>query len=102
MIEYKNIKSIKNTKNINHINNMNTIVTVVVLGVVFVSLTMASWLLPPQEFSDNERRKLAQRPKFSLDTMSDGSFMTEFEKYRSEEHTSELQSHSESRMPSSA
>ena len=84
MIEYKNIKSIintKNTKNINHINNMNTIVTVVVLGVVFVSLTMASWLLPPQEFSDNERRKLAQRPKFSLDTMSDGSFMMEFEKY---------------------
>ena len=81
MIEYKNIKSIKNTKNINHINNMNTIVTVVVLGVVFVSLTMASWLLPPQEFSDNERRKLAQRPKFSPDTMSDGSFMMEFEKY---------------------
>ena len=84
MIEYKNIKSIKNTnntKNINHINNMNNIITVVVLGVVFVSLTMASWLLPPQEFSDNERRKLAQRPKFSLDTMSDGSFMTEFEKY---------------------
>ena len=81
MIEYKNIKSIKNTKNINHINNMNTIVTVVVLGIVFVSLTMASWLLPPQEFSDNERRKLTQRPKFSLDIISDGSFMTEFEKY---------------------
>lgn len=84
MIEYKNIKSIKNTnntKNINHINNMNNIVTVVVLGVVFVSLTMASWLLPSQEFSDSERRKLAQRPKFSLDTMSDGSFMTGFEKY---------------------
>ena len=62
MIKYKNIKSIKNTnntKNINHINNMNNIVTVVVLGVVFVSLTMASWLLPPQEFSDSERRKLA-------------------------------------------
>lgn len=60
---------------------MNTIVTVIVPGIVFVSLTMASWLLPPQEFSDNERRKLTQRPKFSLDTMSDGSFMTEFEKY---------------------
>ena len=72
------MKNTNNAKNINHINN---IVTVVVLGVVFVSLTMASWLLPPQEFSDNERRKLAQRPKFSLDTMSDGSFMTGFEKY---------------------
>ena len=62
MIEYKNIKSIKNTKNINHINNMNTIVTVVVLGIVFVSLTMASWLLPPQEFSDIVGRILTQRP----------------------------------------
>lgn len=72
------MKNTNNAKNINHINN---IVTVVVLGVVFVSLTMASWLLPPQEFSDNERRKLAQRPKFSPDTMSDGSFMMEFEKY---------------------
>ena len=81
MIECKNIKSIKNTNNTKNINHINNIVTVVVLGVVFVSLTMASWLLPPQEFSDNERRKLAQRPKFSLDTMSDGSFMTEFEKY---------------------
>ena len=81
MIECKNIKSIKNTNNAKNINHINNIVTVVVLGVVFVSLTMASWLLPPQEFSDNERRKLAQRPKFSLDAMSDGSFMTEFEKY---------------------
>lgn len=81
MIECKNIKSIKNTNNAKNINHINNIVTVVVLGVVFVSLTMASWLLPPQEFSNNERRKLAQRPKFSLDAMSDGSFMTEFEKY---------------------
>lgn len=81
MIECKNIKSMKNTNNAKNINHINNIVTVVVLGVVFVSLTMASWLLPPQEFSDNERRKLAQRPKFSPDTMSDGSFMTEFEKY---------------------
>ena len=81
MIECKNIKSMKNTNNAKNINHINNIVTVVVLGVVFVSLTMASWLLPPQEFSDNERRKLAQRPKFSLDTMSDGSFMMEFEKY---------------------
>ena len=81
MIECKNIKSMKNTNNAKNINHINNIVTVVVLGVVFVSLTMASWLLPPQEFSDNERRKLAQRPKFSPDTMSDGSFMMEFEKY---------------------
>ena len=81
MIECKNIKSMKNTNNAKNINHINNIVTVVVLGVVFVSLTMASWLLPPQEFSDNERRKLAQRPKFSPDTMSDGSYMMEFEKY---------------------
>lgn len=50
MIECKNIKSMKNTNNAKNINHINNIVTVVVLGVVFVSLTMASWLLPPQSF----------------------------------------------------
>lgn len=44
-------------------------------------LTLASWLLPSRDFSDSERRKLAQRPALSLEVISDGSFMTGFEKY---------------------
>lgn len=72
MNEYKHIKSI---------TNMNRILTVVVPGLIFISLTLASWLLPSRDFSDSERRKLAQRPALSLEGISDGSFMTVFEKY---------------------
>jgi len=72
MNEYKRIKSI---------TNMNRILTVVVPGLIFTSLTLASWLLPSRDFSDSERRKLAQRPALSLEVISDGSFMTGFEKY---------------------
>ena len=72
MNEYKRIKSI---------TNMNRILTVVVPGLIFISLTLASWLLPSRDFSDSERRKLAQRPALSLEGISDGSFMTGFEKY---------------------
>ena len=72
MNEYKRIKSI---------TNMNRILTVVVPGLIFISLTFASWLLPSRDFSDSERRKLAQRPALSLEVISDGSFMTGFEKY---------------------
>lgn len=72
MNEYKRIKSI---------TNMNRILTVVVPGLSFISLTLASWLLPSRDFSDSERRKLAQRPALSLEVISDGSFMTGFEKY---------------------
>ena len=72
MNEYKRIKSI---------TNMNRILTVVVPGLIFISLTLASWLLPSRDFSDSERRKLAQRPALSLEVISDGSFMTGFEKY---------------------
>ena len=60
---------------------MNRILTVVVPGLIFISLTLASWLLPSRDFSDSERRKLAQRPALSLEVISDGSFMTGFEKY---------------------
>ena len=72
MNEYKRVKSI---------TNMNRILTVVVPGLIFISLTLASWLLPSRDFSDSERRKLAQRPALSLEVISDGSFMTGFEKY---------------------
>ena len=72
MNDYKHIKSI---------TNMNRILTVVVPGLIFISLTLASWLLPSRDFSDSERRKLAQRPALSLEGISDGSFMTVFEKY---------------------
>lgn len=57
------------------------LIFIVIVGLVFVSMTLAAWVLPSREFSDSERRKLAQFPEFSLDAMEDGSFQKKFESY---------------------
>ena len=56
-------------------------INIIVVGFVFVSLTLASWFLPNKTFSDSERRKLAAFPELSLTTISNDTFMTDFEKY---------------------
>ena len=56
-------------------------INIIVVGFVFASLTLASWFLPNKTFSDSERRKLAAFPELSLTTISNGTFMTDFEKY---------------------
>ncbi len=57
------------------------IICVAIVGLVFACLALAAWLLPSKEFSDSERRKLAQVPKLSLSSIEDGSFVTKFESY---------------------
>lgn len=56
-------------------------ICVITLGLLFSLLVLAAWLLPSQDFSDSERRKLAQFPKLSLKSATDGSFMKDFESY---------------------
>ena len=36
---------------------------------------------PATDMSQSERRKLTQFPELTLETVTDGSFMTDFEKY---------------------
>jgi len=45
----------------------------VLLGGIALLLTLFL-LVPDREFSDQENRKLAQRPEFSLSALADGSF----------------------------
>lgn len=45
---------------------------------IFVSLLV---FLPKKDFSENENRYLEEFPSFNLDTLLDGSFMTDLEKY---------------------
>ena len=52
-----------------------------VIGFVYAGLTLAAWFSPEKEFSDSERRKLAQLPELSCAAISNGSFMKDFEKY---------------------
>ena len=51
------------------------------LVLLWAALTCAAWFAPAKEFSDAERRKLAQFPELSVKTVLDGKFMTEFESF---------------------
>lgn len=57
------------------------LISVLFVGAIFTVVTLASWFLPSKEFSDSERRKLAQFPTVSIGSISDGSFMTDFESF---------------------
>ena len=52
-----------------------------VLVTLWAALTGFAWFGPKQASSDAERRPLAQMPQFSQDSLLNGKFMTEFEKY---------------------
>lgn len=56
-------------------------ICVVFVGLIFVSMTIAAWIKPSREFSDSERRKLAQFPEISPGAVEDGSFIEKFENY---------------------
>ena len=54
---------------------------ILVIVLLWAVLTAAAWFAPPKEMSDSERRPLAQMPEVSMDALSGGKFMSEFEKY---------------------
>ena len=56
-------------------------ITVLLMTVGFLVFSMICWFRPAEEYSVTERRKLEQFPEISLETLADGSFMTDFEKY---------------------
>lgn len=57
------------------------ILCVTIVSLVAAVMTLSAWLSPARDFSDSERRKLAQFPTLSVSTLLDGSFMTKFESY---------------------
>ena len=58
----------------------NIILSVVML-VFFFALAAFAWFRPADEFSEAERRKLAQAPEFSVKNVASGKFMKDFETY---------------------
>ena len=51
------------------------------LAALWAALTVCAWFGPAAEFSDTERRKLAQFPDLTVKTVLNGKFMTAFEDY---------------------
>lgn len=62
-------------------NNKIRIVGAAAVAAIWMFLVAFAWFKPADDISDAERRKLAQFPEVSADTILDGSFMTGFEDY---------------------
>ena len=54
---------------------------VFVLILLWAALTTFAWFAPAKAVSDSERRPLAQKPAITLDSLSGGRFMQDFETY---------------------
>ena len=52
-----------------------------VLVALWLGLTAFAWFGPAKDISEAERRPLAQMPQLSVQTLTDGKFMTNFEKF---------------------
>lgn len=52
-----------------------------VLAGLWVALVAGAWFGPVKDISESERRKLAQMPEFSADTVFSGKFMSQFEDF---------------------
>ena len=58
-----------------------SVVVTSVMAAVLFGCSVLAWTKETDVFSDSERRELAKFPKFSVETMMDGSFMEDFESY---------------------
>ena len=58
-----------------------SVVVTSVMAAVLFGCSVLAWTKETDAFSDSERRELAKFPKFSVETMMDGSFMEDFESY---------------------
>ena len=56
-------------------------ISVTILLAVWGLLTLGAWFGPSADISETERRKLAQLPKFSMESLASGAFAQDFERY---------------------
>lgn len=62
-------------------NNKIRIFGAAAVGAIWLFLVIFAWTKPADEISEAERRKLAQFPTLSVETVLNGEFMTKFEDY---------------------
>jgi len=53
----------------------------IIFAICILTFSILLVFLPKKDFSENENRYLEEFPSFNLDTLLDGSFMTDLEKY---------------------
>lgn len=62
-------------------SNVKNKITVLLMAGILLAVSLWCWLKPAADFSESERRVLAQKPEFSKETVETGEFMTDFETY---------------------
>ena len=62
--------------------NKINLITLIVIAFVTLSFTFASWTKADEEYSQSERREIAQKPTLSAQTILSGDFMSDFEHYK--------------------
>ena len=58
-----------------------------VLTAIWLALILGAWFGPVQDTSESERRKLAQMPEISAESIFSGKFMTKFEDFTLDQFT---------------
>lgn len=61
--------------------NQKEFIYSIFVGVIFLGLSIMSWFKPSKAFSNTERRQLKQFPELTLQSITDGTFMKNFEDY---------------------
>lgn len=57
------------------------IIVTSVMAAVLLGLSVSAWIREPELFSDSERRELELFPDLSVESVMDGTFMSDFEAY---------------------
>ena len=57
---------------------------IIIAGVFFI-ISGACWLMPDKEFSESERRPLAQKPEISMENLLSGQLESDVEKYTADQ-----------------
>lgn len=55
------------------------------VATVWGLLSLSAMLKPADEISESERRKLTQKPEFTVENLANGSFMSQFEDYSADQ-----------------
>lgn len=58
-----------------------SIVSVIIFAVLVGGIALCCWFKPQTIYSESERRPLAEKPEFHMESIASGGFMTDFEEY---------------------
>ncbi len=65
--------------------NLCNIITALILVAILIFVSLFTLIGKDKEFSENENRNLAQKPKFSMSALASGKFMQDTESYLSDQ-----------------